>query len=48
MNDGLDERFEAVHTRVGTRQSLARDENEQTRATRPSSVFAQYSCECAA
>jgi hypothetical protein len=36
-----------AQTRVGVRQSLARDGNEQAKAMRPSSYFAEYGCECA-
>ena len=41
------EAIEAVQTRVGIRQSLARDRNEREQATYPSSVFMEYGCECA-
>src|SRR4051812_17092290 len=43
----VDEGIEALQTRVAVRQSLARDSNEEKKAPRTSSGFAQYSCECA-
>jgi hypothetical protein len=44
---GGDEPREAVQTRVGIGQSLARDQNERYKASRPSSIFSEYGCECA-
>src|SRR3954471_7028448 len=42
------EQFEAVQTRIGVRQSIARDRNEHNKAVRPGSKYVQYGCECAA
>ena len=46
MNGG-DESREAVQTRVGIGQSVARDRNERSEAARASSIFSEYGCECA-
>jgi len=47
MTSGADERLETVQIQVGIRQSSERDGNERNKASRPSSSFAEYNCECA-
>src|SRR4051812_9647984 len=41
------EMLETVATRMGIRQSLARDRNEHAKKSRPRSTFFEYACECA-
>jgi hypothetical protein len=44
----VEEELEIRQTRAGIGQSIGREGNERNHASRPSSLFAEYACECSA
>jgi hypothetical protein len=44
----VEEEFEIRQTRAGIGQSIGREGNQRNHASRPSSLFAEYGCECSA